>query len=893
MMKQYLALKEQYSDAILFFRLGDFYEMFNEDAVEASKLLQITLTSRSKGEGKTPLCGVPYHAADQYISRLTKLGRKVAICEQLSDPNLPGIVKRDVVRIVTPGTTLDDSILERKANNFVMAVTRTETGAGRQKEPSTDAWLQSEEESLYSIAYADLTTGEFRTTGVDSFDDLKAEIERVGPAEIILRGGSLELMEFIKLRKYFERIYFFEHEIGGEIGSRRDSDMLGESGTLGSSNLLMDYFKSTQKTSLNHISKAQSYKTDDFMPLDEATSKNLELLSTLREGKKEGSLLWVLDKTGTSMGGRLLRHFLTHPLLNKGEIDLRLDAVEELCKKQNLHADLIDVMKSVMDLERLPARLSLGRGNARDLVGLKNSLMQVPKMKMVLGGALSELLGQVRDKIDPLSDLVGLISEAIIDEPPATIGDGGMIADGYNAELDELRVISRQGKRFIQNLQQQEIEKTGITNMKVRYNKVFGYYIEVSKGQVGKVPETYIRKQTLVNAERYITPELKEFEEKILSAEEKIVLIEERLFNEVRERVSLNIERIQRTARQVALLDVICSYVSVALENHYCKPVIEETADVTIIAGRHPVVEKMSTDARFISNDSVMKQNGERLLLITGPNMGGKSTYLRQVALTVLMAQIGCFVPAERATIGLVDRIFTRVGAFDNLAKGQSTFMVEMEETSNILKNATEKSLVILDEVGRGTSTYDGMSIAWAITEYLHDKIKAKTLFATHYHELISLADKLTNAANYAVQVTENEEDGVLFLYKVLPGGVDRSYGIEVARLAGLPEEVVSRANQILVDLEEGVHESAIQKELTDSTKRVPANQISMGWSEKTVVDENVSTRLAERGHVKLRDELDKLDVNDLTPMEALNKLNELKNLLPTSPRSSDLGGQR
>jgi DNA mismatch repair protein MutS len=826
MMKQYLEMKEAYPDAILFFRLGDFYEMFFDDALEASRILQITLTARNKGgAAKAPMCGVPYHAADSYISKLTKNGKKVAICEQLSDPNLPGIVKRDVVRVVTPGTTLDDNILEGKVNNYVMAMT-LHGGA-------------------ISLAYADFTTGEFQTTEVRSESDLRSEVEKVRPAEVVIEKSFFGDPLFEKIRKDFEKIFFYEFEGGDEDAS----------------SLLMKYLKNTQKTDLKHVGAAKTYAADEFMPLDEATLKNLELLFTLREGKKEGSLLWVLDKTGTSMGGRLLRYFLTHPLTNKGHIDERLEAVEELTGKQNLHADLKELLKSVMDLERLLARLSMGRGNARDLVGLKNSLMQVPLIQGMLKEVETKLLTQVREEIDPLEDLVELIGRAIVDDPPVSMSDGKMIAEGYNRELDDLKKISSEGKQYIQNLQTEESNKTGITNLKVRYNKVFGYYIEVSKGQINKVPETYIRKQTLVNAERYITPELKEFEEKILGAEEKIIALEQKTFGEVREHVVENIERIQRTARYLALLDVLCSFASVTLENHYCKPVILDTGFIEITEGRHPVVERMSSDARFVPNDAVMKQDGERLLLITGPNMGGKSTYLRQVALIVLMAQIGSFVPAASAKIGLVDRIFTRVGASDNLVKGQSTFMVEMEETSNILKNATENSLVILDEVGRGTSTYDGMSIAWAISEYLHDKVKAKTLFATHYHELISLADKLQHAANYAVQVSENEEDGVVFLYKVLPGGVDRSYGIEVAKLAGLPEEVVSRANQILVDLEEGVHEKRIQKELES---RPAATQEAL--FEDT-----------DRESGALKKKITEIDLDSMTPIEALNKLAELK----------------
>lgn len=836
-------MKEKYPDSILFFRLGDFYEMFFDDALEASGLLQITLTARNKGDGKAPMCGVPYHAADQYISKLTKLGKKVAICEQLTDPGLPGIVERGVVRVITPGTTLDENVLDQKTNNFVAAVLKNESG--------------------YSISYADLTTGEFKASLINDFDDLAAEIGRINPAEIIIPRKQFDDGFAKKLRSSFNEIFFFPYEPSTNESAAK-SDLI-----------LIEYFKSTQKSDLKHVSTPLPYTIDNFMPLDEAAIRNLEILFTMREGKKEGSLLWVLDRTITAMGGRLLRSFLTHPLINKPEIDYRLDSTEELIKNPAVHDDTAAKLKSIMDLERLLSRLSLGRGNARDLIGLKNSLNQIPAIKNILINSRTPALADIRDNIDPLSDLTGLINNAVLDDPPVSITDGDMIKDGYNAELDSLRKISREGKQFIQNLQRKEAEQTGIGNLKVRYNKVFGYYIEVSKSHISKVPPEFIRKQTLVNAERYITPELKEFEEKILGAQENICSLEQKIFSQIRDKVLENIQRIQETAKYLAMLDVLCSYATCAMENNYTKPCITTGPDLEIVNGRHPVVEKMSTNSNFIPNDSILEQDGERLLLLTGPNMGGKSTYLRQTALIVLMAQIGSFVPAEKAEIGLIDRIFTRVGASDNLVKGQSTFMVEMQETSYILKNATERSLVILDEVGRGTSTYDGMSIAWAILEYLHDKIRSKTLFATHYHELISLASKLNYSANYAVAVSENSEDGVVFLYKVVPGGVNRSYGIEVAKLAGLPGELITRANQILIDLEEGVHESAIQKELRDSTKRIPNGQMGIFQSEE--LSQRDAQSLKKLGAV---DELQNLDLDSLTPLQALNKLNEIKKKL-------------
>jgi len=838
MMKQYRAMKEKYPDAILFFRLGDFYEMFSEDALEASRMLQITLTSRSKGDKKAPMCGVPYHAAEGYIAKLTRLGKKVAVCEQLTDPSLPGIVERDVVRIVTPGTTLDDNVLDQKSNNFVAAIVKNESGFG--------------------LAFADITTGEFSSAVISGQKDLDSEIARLGPAEIIIPADFFEDEMFVRLRKSFDSIFFFPFD--------------GAGASSGAEDFLMDYLKSTQKSSLNHVAEAKKYSLEEFMPIDEATLRNLELISTLHENKKEGSLLWVLDKTNTAMGGRMLKHILLHPLIDKDEITSRLDAVEDFTKKHDLKDDVTILLKSVMDLERLISRLTLGRGNARDLIGLKNSLLLVPQIQSLLAGAEASLLVKIRDMIDPLADVAELIENAICDDPPPGTADGGMIKDGFSAELDEYRSVSRTGKNFIHNLQREEADKTGISTLKVRFNKVFGYYIEVSKGQINKVPETYIRKQTLVNAERYITPELKEFEEKVLGAQEKIVALELNIFTEIREKTVAEMKRIQRTARMIAMLDVVCGLATVALENRYSKPVVNIENDIEIVGGRHPVVEKMSTDAGFVPNDAVLKNDGERILLITGPNMGGKSTFLRQTALIVLMAQIGSFVPAEKAVIGIADRIFTRVGASDNLVKGQSTFMVEMKETSFILENATERSLIILDEVGRGTSTYDGMSIAWAIFEYIHDKIRAKTLFATHYHELIALAERLKHGANYAAAVSDNDADGVVFLFKIIAGGVDRSYGIEVAKLAGLPGELVSRANQILTDLEEGVMESGIQKELADANKRIPESQLQ----HPLLIEESERTHESIKTNATL-EELRNVDLNALTPLEALNKLASIK----------------
>lgn len=803
--------------------------MFNEDAIEASKILQITLTSRGKNENKMPMCGVPYHSANSYIAKLIKSGKKVAICEQLSDPSAQGIVDRGVIRVITPGTTLDDNILDRKSNNFLFALVASGEGA--------------------NTAYADVTTGEFKETKTKNINELRNEIERVLPSEIIIPSDQKDTMLTLTLKNTFPQIIFTPFEAQPENVS----------------DFLMEYLKATQKTALNHMNKVQKYEISEYMPIDEATLKNLELLSTLRENKKEGSLLSVLDKTVTSMGGRMLRQFLIHPLTKKEAIEERLSAIEELTGKQGTVSDLAEKMKSVLDLERLLARLSLGQGNARDLLGLKNSLLIVPVLKNIVSGLSSSLLKSVAKNMDTLDDLVDLINRAIIEDPPNGIMEGGIIEDGYNEELDSLRKIAHEGKSYIQSLQEKEIARSGINNLKVRYNKVFGYYIEVSKGNLGKVPEDYIRKQTLVNAERFITPELKEYEEKVLGANEKINNLEYKIFLDLRERVTAQIERIQRTAKNIALLDTICCFAHVALLNNYCRPEISEDFVIEIKNGRHPVVEKMSLNDMFVPNDTLLDKEGNQLLLITGPNMGGKSTYLRQVALIVLMAHIGSFVPARSAKICMTDRIFTRVGASDNLVRGQSTFMVEMQEAANILGNATERSLVILDEIGRGTSTYDGLSIAWAITEYLHDKIKAKTLFATHYHELINLTAKLPHAANYSVTVKE-EDGSVVFLYKILKGGVSRSYGIEVARLAGLPGNIISRSTQILKDLEEGK---------MDHGAALPSNQMGLFSAE-----ERAHSALHDL-HKKALDELRDIDINSLTPLQALAKLDEVKRKLP------------
>lgn len=834
MMKQYEEIKAKHKDAILLFRLGDFYEMFKEDAVKAAEILNITLTARGKSnEGeKIPLCGVPYHAVEGYIAKLTRNGCKVAICEQTSDPKLPGIVERDVIRVITPGTTFNDTVLDKKTNNYLVSVVLSG--------------------DRYGLAYADITTGDFFVTEIEGEANLLTEFTKLYPAECIFDEDSPEVQ---MLRDSFEKTTFYSYENYKEseeiikdhfkIHSLDGFGIERRSAAILASGRLLSYLLETQMNDLKHIGQIKHYSTDEFMPMDEATLKNLELLSTLRDGDKEGSLISVLDETLTSMGGRLLKKWLTQPLLDRESIENRLDSVEKLYSNPELLGNLREIFKNVMDIERIISRLSLGTGNARDLIALRNTINEIPKI---------EKLWDTR--FDNLKPLAELIETAIKEEPPLILRDGGMIKEGHNKELDDLRTISREGKNFIKDLQAKEIKRTGISSMKVKYNKVFGYYIEVSKANIANVPEDYIRKQTLVNAERYITPELKEYEEKVLGAEEKIVELEYELFQKIREKVIGFTKAIQENAQIIASLDCLCSFAYISKLNNYCKPTISEGSTIKISAGRHPVVEKMTFSGDFIPNDIILDNKDRRLLLITGPNMGGKSTILRQVALTVLMSHIGCFVPADTAEIGLVDRIFTRVGASDNLIKGQSTFMVEMQEAANILNNATEKSLIILDEIGRGTSTYDGVSIAWAITEYIHNTIKAKTLFASHYHELIEVVESLPHAKNLSVAVKE-KDDGVIFLYKLNEGGIDRSYGIEVARLAGLPNEIIKKSMHILKDLEKHVNEP-----------KVKIDEDQMTFFESPRPHQKID---------KIKEELNALDINGLTPLEALQKLDELK----------------
>lgn len=797
MMRQYLAVKEEYKDCILLFRLGDFFEMFFEDAKVASEILEITLTARNKkGAGEAvPMCGVPFHAIDGYIAKLIKAGKKVAICDQVSAPTGKGIVQREVVRVITPGTVFEDSLLSAKESNYLVCVEGLE------------------------LAYADISTGEFRVTKLDSRAEVLAELKRIAPRECIGKDVSV-----------FEG--FSGCAVFGVV-----------SGFSSAEEILLEYLVETQKRAPEHLAAAEVYDRSEFMPLDEDLMRNLDLFFNSRDGKKRGSLIGVLDQTVTAGGGRMMRRWLRQPLIVRAAIERRLDLVEVLFRDQQLLMALRKELSGVYDLERLVARLSTGLAGGRDLLALKQTLGLVPVVKNLVAGALPELA----EELDPLEEIWRMLEESIAEDAPAVNSQGGVIKRGFDVELDAVFALKVEGRGFIADLQKREIERTGISSLKVKFNRVFGYYIEISKANLASVPADYMRKQTLVNAERFMTPELKEYEEKVLTAEEKVKELEARIFQEVRMKCLAKTREIQRNARVLAELDALSGLAFLALKEDYVRPRMNEEGVLRVKAGRHPVAAQLVKD--FVANDCEMSAE-RRFLLLTGPNMGGKSTYLRQVALMMLMAQIGSFVPAREADLFVADRIFTRVGAADNLAKGQSTFMVEMAEAARILNEATERSLVILDELGRGTSTYDGVSIAYAVSEFLHNEVRAKVLFATHYHELIELADSMPCAVNLSVAVVEGK-DGVVFLYQIRSGGVDKSYGIEVAKLAGLPASVIARAGEVLAEL-----------------------------GEKHVVQSVMEFVEPVRDHrgLKIVEELRGIDLENMTPMEALLKLQNLKN---------------
>ncbi|MCF8062975.1 MAG: DNA mismatch repair protein MutS [Deltaproteobacteria bacterium] len=856
MLRQYLRIKDRHPDAILFFRMGDFYEMFFEDAETAARLLGITLTSRGTHEGrKVPMCGVPYHSAQAYVVRLVEQGRKVAICEQVEDPrSARGIVQREVTRVVTPGSLMEGEDQACAPNVFMAAV--------------------ASEPGRWGIAHLDLSTGEFRVTEAATREELFGELGRIDPAEVLIPEGDPVAGE-PELRSYrlerleetgFDRRYagkLLEEQLGVRslegFGCRDMRQGVTAAGAI------VYYLHQTQKASPEHIRDLVTYHLGGYMFLDETTTRNLELYRTIRRDSSKGTLLHVLDHTVTPMGARLLKRWVGYPLLDLLEIRKRLAAVASLREDRMTREAIREQLGEVYDLERLNGRISLGRANARDLVALKISARRIPGIKEALAGSASELLEEVGVEMDPLEDVASIIDEAVRDEPPVSLKEGGIIREGYNRELDELIRITRNGKGWIADLAATEQERTGINSLKVGYNKVFGYYIEVSKANVSRVPDHYVRKQTLVNGERYITEELKEYEDKVLGAEEKRSALEMEIFETIRERIAGENRRIRRSAELVGALDALASLAETAELNNYVRPEVNDGGTVEIVDGRHPVIEQSVKEEEFVPNDILLDDREQQLLIITGPNMAGKSTILRQTALTVLMAQMGAFVPASRAVIGVVDRIFTRIGASDDLARGQSTFMVEMNETANILRHATPRSLVVLDEIGRGTSTYDGLSIAWAVAEALHDREGrgVRTLFATHYHELTELMTTRSRVKNFNIAVKE-WNDRIIFLRKLVPGGTNRSYGIQVARIAGLPEEVIERAREILEKLESGEVDEAGRPRIAGSGKKAPRS-------------ETAQLSLFGGGDERLREWIRDLDIRTMTPIDAMNELNRLR----------------
>ena len=852
MMQQYLNLKAQYQDCLLFFRLGDFYEMFFDDAKKASRELELTLTGRDCGlEERAPMCGVPYHAVNAYVEKLIAKGYKVAICEQLEDPALAkGLVKRDVIRIVTPGTVIEDNMLDERANNFLLSVCFSGDKAG--------------------LAFADVSTGEFFVHEISAPEDTLAdEMARIQAIEVITN-------DLVRLRACLRREdascseqpaawYQYQNASDALCSHFHLKDLsplgLSEEYRLGASaaGALMRYLSDTQKNALEHITDLRIYQGSSTMLLDRNTRRNLELTESIRSRARKGSLLWLLDKTSTAMGGRLLRSWIEQPLTDRGQIERRLDAVEEFAGQHVLTMTLSEELQGVYDIERLLSKVAYKSINARDCLALCASLGKVPGIRGLLENASSQAVREIRDQLDPLESLTALLEKAIHPDAPIVITEGGIIRDGYSSMLDEYRAASTSGKQWILDLEAREREATGIKNLRVQYNRVFGYYIEVTKSYYELVPDRYIRKQTLANCERYMTPELKDIEQKIVGAQEQSVRLELQLFTEIREKIAGEIKRIQSTATALKTLDAILSLAKVAVNNHYVRPAINEEGVLDIVDGRHPVVEQTMQEGGFVPNDAHMNQDGQRMLIITGPNMAGKSTYMRQVALITLMAHIGSFVPAKEANIPIVDRIFTRVGASDDLASGQSTFMVEMSETAYILRNATAKSLVILDEIGRGTSTFDGLSIAWAVVEYLCDKsrVGAKTLFATHYHELSELEGHIEGVENYCISVKEHGED-VIFLRKIVRGGADRSFGIHVARLAGVPHPVLVRAHEIQARLEvSDINQKGIGQNILEEAPKREDEQVNLFDFAKT----------------EIINELQNIDVMALTPMDAINKL--------------------
>ncbi|ROR29380.1 DNA mismatch repair protein MutS [Mobilisporobacter senegalensis] len=888
MMQQYMEIKSQYKDCILFYRLGDFYEMFFEDAITASKELEITLTGKNCGQDeRAPMCGIPYHAVDGYLSKLVGRGFKVAICEQVEDPKMTkGIVKREVIRIVTPGTNLNTQVLDETKNNYLMGIFYSG--------------------DVYGISTVDVTTGDYFVTEVDTDRKLIDEINKFAPTEIICNEAFLisnidtkDLTNRLNISLSPLEPWYYDEELCVRSLNQHfkvsSLDGLGlKDYTLGviAAGAVMQYLYETQKNSLSHLTSLTPYVTSKYMILDSSTRRNLELVETLREKQKRGSLLWVLDKTKTAMGARLLRSYIEQPLINQDEIENRLDAITELNENVITREELREYLNPIYDLERLISKVSYKSANPRDLIAFKTSLSMLPHIKFLLKSFNSKLLNEIYDNLDILEDICSLIETSIEEEPPIGIKEGSIIKSGYHEEVDKLRKAKTEGKTWLAELEGKERENTGIKNLRIKYNKVFGYYLEVTNSYQNLVPDTWSRKQTLANAERYITPELKELEDMILGAEDKLFSLEYNLFSEIRDTIAAEVKRIQTTAKAIAKIDVFASLALVAERGGYIRPNINTDGIIDIKNGRHPVVEKMISNDLFVSNDTYLNNKDKRVSIITGPNMAGKSTYMRQTALIVLMAQLGSFVPALEANIGIVDRIFTRVGASDDLASGQSTFMVEMTEVANILRNATNNSLLILDEIGRGTSTFDGLSIAWAVVEHISNSklLGAKTLFATHYHELTELEGKIESVNNYCIAVKEQGED-IVFLRKIIKGGADKSYGIQVAKLAGVPESVLNRAKEIVEELS--------NNDIAEKAKRIDVDSAHLGkdttsladgaaYEDKLVVQEVSAAKSAAGKKTEIENqlsffsvpasddiimELRELDINGLTPMDALNTL--------------------
>ena len=873
MMAHYLETKKEYPDCLLFYRLGDFYEMFFEDAITVSRELEITLTGKECGlEERAPMCGVPHHAVENYLNRLVQKGYKVAIAEQMEDPRqAKGLVKREVIRVVTPGTITSAQALDETRNNYLMGVVYIG--------------------EAYGIAVADISTGDFLVTEVESDRELTDEINKFSPSEIICNEAfyvSGVDIEEIKNRYHTVVSSLDHHYFSDEVCRRilREHYQVGALSGLGlddydmgviAAGAVMQYMYETQKSSLSHITTITPYSTGQYMIIDTSTRRNLELLETLREKQKRGSLLWVLDRTKTAMGARMLRTYVEQPLIHKSEIIKRQNAIEELNMNYISREEICEYLNPIYDLERLIARISYKTANPRDLISFKNSLEMLPFIKNLLKEFTTELLSDLHNDLDPLEDIKDYIERAIIEDPPVTIREGGIIREGFHEEADKLRSAKTEGKTWLAELEAREKEKTGIKNLKVKFNKVFGYYFEVTNSFKDLVPDYFIRKQTLANAERYTTSELKELEDIILGAEDKLYSLEYDLFCEVRDMVASKVLRIQKTARAIAGIDVLVSLSAVATRNNYVKPQINEKGVIDIKNGRHPVVEKMLRDDLFVANDVYLDSGKNRLSIITGPNMAGKSTYMRQTALIVLMAQIGCFVPADEANIGICDRIFTRVGASDDLASGQSTFMVEMTEVANILRNATKNSLIVLDEIGRGTSTFDGLSIAWAVVEHISNLklLGAKTLFATHYHELTELEGTMNGVNNYCIAVKEQGDD-IVFLRKIIKGGADKSYGIQVAKLAGVPDTVISRAKELLLELSDA-DITAKAKEIAEANGSITQHKAVPKPDEVDLQQMSLFDTVKDDDIIR---ELGELQLGNMTPIDALNMLYRLQTKL-------------